>query len=280
MVSGTSLNTSRCLRWVRKDSFRGGYNGARTIKAAMDVGVCVRYENMDYTINFKGKEITENRGVVLSNTPEFTHNKGGNWCPALRAANSDTGVLLRCKRKNMKKSELNREVRKVYRACRRKYGIEKTQDECLRVFKVVFPDLCRVRNHECEETEIPDTIAPGIKSVTDSWNAGGKLKNLIEKVVPMASGVWKRNELIDFYEDITPVAMRIRKLTPRECFRLMGVDDRDIDKIQASGVSNSGQYKLAGNSIVVDVLYHLFRKLLVETGPDIKKGEAVQLSLF
>ena len=53
---------------------------------------------------------------------------------------------------------------------------------------------------------------------------------------------------------------RIRKLTPRECFRLMGVDDTDIDAIQQAGISNSQQYKLAGNSIVVDVLYHIFRK--------------------
>jgi len=71
---------------------------------------------------------------------------------------------------------------------------------------------------------------------------------------------------------------RIRKLTPRECFRLMGVDDADIDKIQAAGISNSSQYKLAGNSIVVDVLYHIFRKAFVETEPDYKFGQ--QLSLF
>lgn len=74
---------------------------------------------------------------------------------------------------------------------------------------------------------------------------------------------------------------RIRKLTPRECFRLMGVDDVDIDKIQAAGISNSGQYKLAGNSIVVDVLYHLFRKMFIETEPDeAKSNQAQQLSLF
>lgn len=68
---------------------------------------------------------------------------------------------------------------------------------------------------------------------------------------------------------------RIRKLTPRECFRLMGVDDMDIDKIQASGISNSQQYKLAGNSIVVDVLYHIFRKAFCET-----QNENQQQTLF
>lgn len=68
---------------------------------------------------------------------------------------------------------------------------------------------------------------------------------------------------------------RIRKLTPRECFRLMGVSETNIDKIQQSGVSQSQQYKMAGNSIVVDCLYHLFRKMLTET-----QCESQQLSLF
>lgn len=68
---------------------------------------------------------------------------------------------------------------------------------------------------------------------------------------------------------------RIRKLTPRECFRLMGVLDIDIDKIQAAGISKTQQYKMAGNSIVVDVLYHIFRKLFVD-----RHSENSQLSLF
>lgn len=68
---------------------------------------------------------------------------------------------------------------------------------------------------------------------------------------------------------------RIRKLTPRECFRLMGVSEEDIDKIQSSGISNTQQYKMAGNSIVVDVLYHILRKMFVDT-----KDENKQLSLF
>ena len=54
---------------------------------------------------------------------------------------------------------------------------------------------------------------------------------------------------------------RIRKVTPRECFRLMGLHDDDIDKIQATGISNTQQYKMAGNSIVVDVLEAIFKNL-------------------
>ena len=52
---------------------------------------------------------------------------------------------------------------------------------------------------------------------------------------------------------------RIRKLTPRECFRLMGFTDEDFDKIK--GISNTQLYKMAGNSIVVNVLEAIFRNL-------------------
>lgn len=71
------------------------------------------------------------------------------------------------------------------------------------------------------------------------------------------------------------VKCRIRKLTPRECFRLMDCDDEVIDKIQEAGISNCQQYKLAGNSIVVNVLFHVFRKMFTET-----ENEEDQLTLF
>lgn len=56
--------------------------------------------------------------------------------------------------------------------------------------------------------------------------------------------------------------LRIRKLTEREYFRLMGVCEEYIDLIQAAGISRSQQYKMAGNSIVVDVLTAIFEQLL------------------
>lgn len=73
---------------------------------------------------------------------------------------------------------------------------------------------------------------------------------------------------------------RIRKLTPREVGRLMDCDDEEIDKIEASGLSNSSMYKLYGNSIVTSCIYHIFRKLFIDTGMDVKKGEPQQLTLF
>ena len=58
---------------------------------------------------------------------------------------------------------------------------------------------------------------------------------------------------------------RIRKLTERECFRLMDVPEEYIDRIQAAGISRSQQYKMAGNSIVVSCMYHIWRKLWIDT---------------
>lgn len=54
---------------------------------------------------------------------------------------------------------------------------------------------------------------------------------------------------------------RIRKLTPKECMRLMGVKDEDFQKMKDAGISDSQLYKMAGNSIVVDVLEALFRNI-------------------
>lgn len=53
----------------------------------------------------------------------------------------------------------------------------------------------------------------------------------------------------------------IRKLTPKECFRLMGFSDKDFEAAKKAGISNSQLYKQAGNSIVVDVLYYIYIEL-------------------
>ena len=106
---------------------------------------------------------------------------------------------------------------------------------------------------------------------------------------------------INLPEELKGKKFRIRKLTPRECFRLMGVNDTDIDKLmeakEVDGInfkrllSNSSLYKLAGNSIVAGgnfkdsngnydgVLFNIFRKMFIETEPD-NDGKPMQLSLF
>lgn len=57
---------------------------------------------------------------------------------------------------------------------------------------------------------------------------------------------------------------RIRKLTPKECWRLMGYTDEDFDKASASGVSNTQLYKQAGNAIIRQVLMALFLQMGIQ----------------
>ena len=99
------------------------------------------------------------------------------------------------------------------------------------------------------------------------------------------------------FTDRTIKSYAIRKLTPKECFRLMGVRDNVIGTMQSSNaqaaellpdwkgkgkpedmaVSASQQYKQAGNSIVVDVLAHIYESLFYPTP---KPRKQKQLSLF
>ena len=76
----------------------------------------------------------------------------------------------------------------------------------------------------------------------------------------------------------------IRKYTPRDCFRLMGVRDDDIDRLLAKGrgqqlISNSKLYQLAGNSIVTNCMTAMFEEMLYPSGKCYADKNG-QLSLF
>ena len=68
---------------------------------------------------------------------------------------------------------------------------------------------------------------------------------------------------------------RLSFLTPRESFRLMGFDDEDFDKIEGT-ISETQLYKQAGNSIIVNVLEHLFESLFSERKKEELRVERVQ----
>lgn len=69
------------------------------------------------------------------------------------------------------------------------------------------------------------------------------------------------SENINYVETV----YRIRKLTPRECWRLMGYTDADFDSAQEAGVSNSQLYKQAGNAIVKQVLMAIFKQMNIKS---------------
>ncbi len=78
--------------------------------------------------------------------------------------------------------------------------------------------------------------------------------------------------------------IEIRKYTPRDCFRLMGVKDEDIDKLLTRDrgqqlISNSKLYQLAGNSIVTNCMTAMFEELFYPSGKHYTDKNG-QLSLF
>jgi len=64
----------------------------------------------------------------------------------------------------------------------------------------------------------------------------------------------------DYLPKITD-GYRIRKLTPKECFRLQGFPDEYFQRAKDAGISDSQLYKLAGNSVTVNVVWEIARKL-------------------
>lgn len=127
------------------------------------------------------------------------------------------------------------------------------------------------------------TVMPNFKN--DALGNGSKLIETDEEIT-MVGGLQKHqtprhdgicpciNSASGMGGGQTPIAMRpnfrVRKLTPKECWRLMGFDDEDFEKAKDAmnqniynGNDRSGSqlYKQAGNSIVVDVLLHIMENL-------------------
>ncbi len=92
-------------------------------------------------------------------------------------------------------------------------------------------------------------------------NFGGNVydKNYLAPTIINLGGGGNRQPMIE--EKMFDEKLRIRKITPRECWRLMGFTDADFDKAQAVN-SNTQLYKQAGNSIVVQVLEAIFAQML------------------
>ena len=100
-----------------------------------------------------------------------------------------------------------------------------------------------------------------------------------------------KEDLLDYFGK----RVMVRKITPREALRLMDVNDSDIDKMMKAtetvtlksgkvrtkkAVSKTKLYALAGNSICVNVLYHIFRTMFIPNQPENQISKPIQPSLF
>ena len=119
--------------------------------------------------------------------------------------------------------------------------------------------------------QVYDNIAPTILTTIDSSS--------------MTFVTIMKKEIIHTAPNGKKYSIQIRKYTPRDCFRLMGVHEADIDKLMSkekSGqliICKSKLYALAGNSIVTNCLTAMFEELIFPSGNHYHDKNG-QLSLF
>lgn len=141
---------------------------------------------------------------------------------------------------------------------------------------VTEPVIAASRGRYTENGETAQKLEPNMTGVSNTLTTVQKDNLVIEPNIchhPLS----KQREFNGFNTSISPCLiatdykapkctmtqdMRIRKLTPKECWRLMGFADADIDNCISAGISNTQLYKQAGNSIVVNVLENLFKNIL------------------
>lgn len=127
--------------------------------------------------------------------------------------------------------------------------ISPTMDTCSggnRMPKVAIKQATKKGYAECEVGGVADLSYPDSKTRRGRVQEDGKI---CPTLTATETGVCR------IESDI-----KIRKLTPKECWRLMGFDDKSFEAAEQVN-SNSQLYKQAGNSIVVDVLYYIFVEL-------------------
>ena len=119
----------------------------------------------------------------------------------------------------------------------------------------------------CNKLVETHTVVGG--EIVNHSYTNSKTRDTLEKYIESKNGIFPT---MTTRPDILGVAekkdsLRIRKLTPKECWRLMGFDDTDFDKAEKVN-SNAQLYKQAGNSIVVNVLEQILENLFLKDQND------------
>lgn len=129
-----------------------------------------------------------------------------------------------------------------------------------------IPSSLRIDNLYKDEDKILKigNYAPSGHSACNVISENGISPTIMENHGSVCSFVSRVENMTDGNVILDGKPYLVRKLTEREMFRLMDVDDEYIDKMQSVGIPKSKQYKLAGNSIVVNVLYYIFKSLYID----------------
>ena len=139
---------------------------------------------------------------------------------------------------------------------------EQRSDEGLRFFKDNICGTLRTID-ACGDKRVIENGA-----IRGRYNENGKIEQQVELrndgVTNTLTTVEKDNVIVKNISFNNKSEIRIRKLTPLECWRLMGFRDEAFYKAQELGISDSQLYKQAGNSIVVNCLYYIFKNLFKE----------------
>ncbi len=174
-----------------------------------------------------------------------------------------------------KRTEFGKQIRKAYEA-----GKVKLQRNDMRTFEPRQDGISNtITTAEKDNILLEPITEPKIVGYTRDRETGEVTNRHLNDVANTVHGSTGGGGNTDQY--VFEPGFRIRKLTEREVFRLQGVSDDYIDKIQShickdgKPISRSRQYAMAGNSIVVDVLESIFTKMFVDKGT-----EDGQLSLF
>lgn len=180
----------------------------------------------------------------------------GDVCPTI-TCNPECLYVYEIIESDMTRTKLNRYVWYSYRIYERKVGTDKAREEVSRIFDITVVEKERIKESEFSHEVIDAEALYKVRDILIEW---GMYKDWMFPIIDDYTRNYREKaEAIRFLSDITPIRKAIRKLTERECFRLMDVNESDVDKIQASGVSRSQQYKMAGNSIVVACMEGIFR---------------------
>ena len=136
-----------------------------------------------------------------------------------------------------------------------------TRSDC---FGVVVKEPSELQKKVCNKAMEKELMKP--YDIIDYTYSNARLNEIMNGKIQTKNGTDNQiaNTLTCNVENmgVCVPELRIRKLTPNECWRLMGFDSTDVEKA-AKVCSNSQLYKQAGNSIVVNVLMAIFKELFV-----------------